>query len=1297
MKQILSIILLLCSVLPLQGRDSYYYFKQISINEGLPSSVTAIYDDEGGFLWIGTIYGIYRFDGEKLNKFPISNGQQVSPYIYDIKGDGEGHIFIFTSLGVSLYNEKLDILEPFLTNGKLIDSYTVLSDGKQIVIPIKGALLRYDKQLNTHTKLVIKDIGKQTVILKMEVYSPQYYLALTGQYELLLIDRETGEIKASPFETENQIRNYYRDSKNRFWIALYGKGISCFTRHGKLLTTYTPQNSALNNAAILDIAERNGLIWLATDGGGINIIHPETRQITILSNQQNSHFPANSVTCLNNGANNMWIGMVREGVLGAKENFITTYSKSPQNDPSGMSEKCPLCLFEDTDGTIWIGTDGGGVNSFNPDTEKFTHYVATSGEKIVSLCAYSKDELLISNYLTGLHIFNKQTGAYRKFTIADEETDNRIVSSGTSINLFINWLNEIEMQGGAYYRYSKEKKQFIPLSLTNGEYSGSWIYAGEYQSKSYFQNQNCIFRHNRHNNRFELVYKESNRSILAACIDSRGTIWIANRNKLCTYNVDTQVMEEVKLPDKNDIVTSLVIDRQGIIWMGTPGALYSYFPLEKRFVIFSESDGVLPNDFLPKPVLVTRNDNVYMGGAMGLVRVNKAFYKELTPGNTFRIKLLDVQLNGANIATDRNGKIPSLQIPSSFTSLAIHTKLDGTDLFRKRIYRYRIEGLNNDFTESSKSYLMIQTLPSGDYHIIAQCTMADGLWSPPFSILNLTVLPPWWQRTWFIVFASLLAVSGLIYIVHLRKVRLQRSLKEKERQIYKDKVQALININHELRTPLTLIYSPLKQLLNSKQMPYELRTKLQGVLKQTRQMKNIINMILNMRRMEVGQNTLRLSPVSLNQWLQTIINDFKSEYEMRNIRLLFKPDALIGTVSFDTGQCEIIVNNLLMNAYKFSNPDSTVTVSTHLEQENNFILIEVRDEGIGLGDVDPEKLFTRFQRGNHSIEGNGIGLSYAKQLVEMHGGRIGAKNNKDTGATFFFTLPVQQEPAHVECPAKPYLNEFLPSKEAAVTEVAVSEKVRFHSVLIVEDDPDLCDFMAANLQSVFATTYVAHDGMEALPIIVSHLPQLIISDVTLPRISGLELCRRVKQNPELNFIPVILLAPDMDELNAEDGYKTGADAYVVKPFDIDLLILRVQTILNNHNIIRKHYLTTESGEKPQVESNNYVEEQFVIHLNQVIADNLSNTDLDVNMVAKLMRMSRASLYNKMKAIVGIGVNEYITKQRIQYAGHLLTTTDLGIREISEKAGFLHQRNFSTTFKNITGVSPSEYRRGQQLE
>lgn len=427
-------------------------------------------------------------------------------------------------------------------------------------------------------------------------------------------------------------------------------------------------------------------------------------------------------------------------------------------------------------------------------------------------------------------------------------------------------------------------------------------------------------------------------------------------------------------------------------------------------------DGILPNDFLAKPALVASDGNIYMGGSEGLVRINKALKPASAPP-PITLKLQEIALNGTTVHF-----IPrsTMEIPYNFSSLKIHTQLEGGNVFHKRIYRFRIKGLNTEYTETSRPHLVLHTISPGDYKITVQCTQNDGSWSPEFTLLKFTVLPPWWQQSWFILLCAVIIILFIIYIIKAHDRQLKRKYKEQERTIYKEKVKALININHELRTPLTLIYTPLKQLTNSKQIPYELRGKLYGAFKQARQMKNIIDMILNMRKMEVEKNILRMSSTPFNEWLQSILNDFKDELSLRNISLAFTPDTTIETMYFDRSQCEIVVNNLLTNAYKFSEENSTVTVSTYLEGNGSRVRVTIKDEGIGLQEEDIANLFTRFYQGKHSFQGNGIGLSYAKQLVEMHGGIIGAQNNETKGATFFFTLPYRQEAADIQSTPQTY-------------------------------------------------------------------------------------------------------------------------------------------------------------------------------------------------------------------------------------------------------------------------------------
>lgn len=1265
----------------------YYHFKQLSIKEGLPTSIISLYDDKNGSLWVGTTQGIYRFNGQKIKKYNLPYRlRQNSHYINEIFGDNEDRIWAITAQGMSYYEYKKDSLQVFLRHDKPVKASTIISEGDKLLIPITDTLLIYDKDLQLSKAIPFKTKGNH--IIKMQHFDSQRYLIINSMWKMNLLNIYTGEITPSPFHESSNVYDLYQDTSNRYWISFYGQGVKCYSHEGKLLTTYNTRNSGLSNDIILDITEWDKTIWLATDGGGVNIIYPDTRDVQILSNKENRQFPANSVTCLCHSNNHMWIGMVREGVLGAEKGFITTYTKAAQNPTSGLSDKCPLCLWEDKDGYIWIGTDGGGINRFDPQTERFTHYTQTLGEKIVSICPLSETELLASSFSKGIFRFNKKTGDYRHFPLPDKDAEIKLASSSAPTNLRVNDKNEIELYSNVFYRYIVDSHQLIPISPGIKQLQSSWVYIGKYRTYPFFHDRSNVFQYNKEKNEYETIAYEENNQILAASIDSTGTLWTAGPNGVTRIYLPSNRKERLKLPDGNDVITSLVIDHEGTVWMGSLGIIYAYDPHKNHFVIYNEMDGILPNDFLAKPVLAASDGNIYMGGSEGLVRINKALKPSSVPP-PITLELQEVSLNGTIVPFSTES---TMEIPNNFSSLQVHAQLEGENVFHKRIYRFRIKGLNKEYTETSRPHLILHTISPGDYRITVQCTQNDGNWSPEFTLLKLTVLPPWWQQTWFILVCTVIIILSVIYAVRAYDQRLKRIYKEQERTIYKDKVRALININHELRTPLTLIYTPLKQLTNSKQIPYELRGKLYGVFKQARQMKNIIDMILNMRKMEVEKNILRMSNAPFNDWLQSILEDFKDEFSLRNIPLVFTPDTAIRTMYFDHSQCEIIINNLLTNAYKFSEENSTVTVSTYLEGNGSRIRVTVKDEGIGLQKEDIANLFTRFYQGKHSLQGSGIGLSYAKQLVEMHGGIIGAQNNENKGATFFFTLPYRQEAADIQSTPQTYLNSALQFSTDTNREEQIQDDIeKFHSILIVEDDRDLCNYLICNLQVLFEEVYEAHDGMEALPILTSRRPQIVLSDVKMPRMNGFELCRYIKQKPDLNYMPVILLTSCVDDASMEEGYKMGAEAYITKPFDMDLLSIQIQNIMHNHNIVKKHYAAIDIPLQKQ-ETLSHINEQLMIQFNRIINENISNVDMDVNFIAQQMGMSRASLYNKTKGMLDMGISEYIIKFRMEYACKLLDTTTLSIGEVAEQAGFRHSRNFSTVFKNIMGMSPSDYRK-----
>lgn len=1294
-KLFIILIFVLLNNLSTCNANPYYYFKQIATQHGLPSTVNTLFDDNRGTLWIGTNYGIYSFDGEELSVIPGFT-ENTKLKVHHIQGDTQNQIWIFSDQGVFRYNLINKKLSPITHSGKPLNSSCIYTDKEKNILPIPDSLILFD--ITTQKKSILPLYGNSPSLhlTKLKHIHDNRYLALTTHHQLVELDISTGNVQLLTFPHNQKIINFYIDSFGRLWISNYGQGVACYNLDYHLIKYFDLNNSDLSHTVILDIEERNGDIWLATDGGGINIIDHSLCQITTITTNQHNNFPANSVNCLHNSKHNMWIGMIREGVLGVRENFITTYTSSfNENKQEGLTNKCILCIHEDENGMLWIGTDGGGIHSYSPDKENIVNYPETYGDKVVSICPYSENELLISCFTKGIFLFNKQTGKCKPFIIHTDTINQQLVQNGYPINIFRNLNGKIEFHGVLKYRYDSSQKKFSSIHLLNEDFNNSWIFCGNYNNKSFFHNQKMIFYHDPMTDSYVRVSNiQRNELILAAAVDSKGTLWISRRSGISFFDLKTQTTNTLNLPNPLDIITALIPDNQGQIWLGSIGKLYSYSTHNNKFIIYSKTDGVGPNDFLAKAVLKARNENIYMGGSMGLVRVNPSLQQN-RDAHLPEILLRDLILNGKDAIPEHKGKIPSIEVPHQFNSLIIKVKLKNGDIFRQYPYRFYIKGLHSSFYQTNQPEYVIHSLPSGCYTIMAQCLLSDGTWTSEFSIIQLNVQTPWWLNTWFIfcIIGSLILLS--IWFIYRRDEILKRKMHEKEKEIYKEKVQALININHELRTPLTLLYSPLKQVLQSKQLPLELRTKLLGVYKQVRQMRNIINMILNIRQMEVGQHKLNLTPLHFNDWLKTILEDFKNEFTLRSVTLSFCPDSTIEYVSFDSAQCEIIINNLLMNAYKFSNNHTEVSVFTKLSIDKQFITIEIQDQGIGIQEDLEELLFESFQQGDHTIHGTGIGLAYAKQLVEMHGGKIGVYNNTTKGATFYFTLPYTQEQHRISCPAKAYMNEMIPIQED-IPKIEQDNDNLFHSVLIVEDDPDLCEYLAINLQGLFHTVYCAQNGMEALPIISSRFPQLVISDVIMPRMNGFELCQRIKQNETLNYIPVILLTSKVEDEYAEQGYAIGANAWIPKPFDLDMLMIQIQNILLNQNTIRKHYIHKSPTDISLIDDDpNPLNEQFVLKLNHIVQENMDNCDLNVNLIANKMGMSRASLYNKMKEIVGIGVNEYVTQLRIQQACTLLTTTDKVIREIAENTGFSHPRNFSASFKNTIGETPTEYRKRNQ--
>ena len=1293
--RILSLLLLFI-LLHSISEAKQYFFQQIPSQNGLSSMVRCMeVSQEKGYVWIGTRSGIGRFDGYEQRRYLRGN-------VTHILEDEEHTIWVITEKGVFRYNEIEDnfILVRDKDNNPVIASSLCLwEDG--VIFGGRGRLYKYnyeDHIINLfHT---LKPNGKYH-ISNLYQWDSHTLLATNRWAKALFIDIATGNTRPVPFNSE-QIISLLIDRKGNVWVAHYNQGVSCYGRNGKQLQTYHTQNSPLKTNVVLSLEEHNGQIWMGTDGGGIHILNPQTGKISTLRYIPGDRYslPANSILCLyNDKSNNMWAGSVRNGLINIKEVGMKTYQDVLPGQNYGLSEKTILSIYQDNDNQIWIGTDGGGINLFDPATGKFHHILSTWEEKVASITGMDKNHLLVSLFSQGLFVFHKETHRYQPLVIINDSINDILCHRGKTVNVYQNTPETILMLSETPYKYHIGKKQFIPITKGKGitDIVGTLLPINSTGEDCYLHDLEHIYKINSSLNELELIFTCQTDTVFnSVSLDENGLLWIGSNYGLSYYNPVTKQYTLVPNTLINEI-SSLICDRQGRVWIGTEEKLFAYLIKEKKFILFGEPDGVVQNEYLEKPRLLSSSGDIYMGGVNGLLHINRHLPDE--PALLPTLQLADILVGGERVY-DRISNDHQLSVNEKSKPIIIKIITRDKDIFRKPMYRYTITGLNGQNIYSYLPEINLSSLPTGSYHIKAACSTRNGDWTADYDILTLIVLPPWYKSGWFILSCTLFIFVSviLIFILLLRnkETKLKWAMKEHEQQVYEEKVRFLINISHELRTPLTLIHAPLKQLMDKLTADNENYPLIQSICKQSERMKNILNTVLNVRKMEVGQSTLHVQSIQLDEWAEQLISDFKPEASVRGITLVYQPEPEIQTLCFDKEKCTTILTNLLINALKYTPDESTISISTRLSEDKR-VRISISDQGPGLKDVDTNNLFVRFYQGNNSRPGTGIGLSYSKILVEQHGGNIGAYDNKNfgsPGATFWFELPLNTEPGNITLHPQEYLNTLLaPTQETeSIPEQQEENKTaQSHTLLIVDDNKDLTDYLATALKDRFKTIWVAADGEEALRLCRKKRPHIVVSDIQMPRMNGYELCKQIKEDLEISHIPVILLTARNDEESQLYGYKNGADAYVTKPFEVSMLYAIICSQLHNRERMRTRY--TDIGPLPPPEEGTFssADEEFLNRLNQIITEHLDNEQLGIPFICDKIGISRASLYNKLKALTDMGANDYITQIRMERAIWLILHTELSVNDIADKTGFSTARYFSTVFKQHTGCSPTQYR------
>lgn len=781
-RTLIIILFLLAGVKLLSSEHCVNYsFTQLSIEQGLSQSTAqSILLDHKGTLWIGTKSGLNSYTQEGIKTYLHHSGDPhslPSNYINHLTEDSLGNFWIATSKGLALYDDEQDQFNT--VNSSIIYSSVGVEGG--MWFGSENAIHCYDyKSKELKTIHIEKEEGKGINLVDYRIQKMLYLedgkiLIGTRKKGIYLYDCRIRQFTLLIPSSQNLLTSLYVTADHHIYTAFYGDGFYCYDRTGKMLKHYTKENSGLKNNYVLDMAEYNGNIWLATDGSGINLFTPRTFQFSQLQHivGDYSSLPVNSITLLyKDMKDNLWAGSVRGGIFSIKETYIKTYKEAILNNTNGLSEQSVISLYEEKDGKVWIGTDGGGINLYDPSTDKFIHFPSTYGDKVVSIAEVSETELMVSLYTKGIFLFNKKTHKYRPFTIVDEETNKKECFYG-----YLPLANQVA-DGKIYiiscgtYVYHTHDHTFSRMQ-TDRDYDFSNDALCLSYSNDRFSLLKCAhqaFWVDQKSDSIRLLFElEKDELITSMSYDNNRMIWTSTNKGLGFFDLESQKYHRIRTRLFNGI-SYLIADGKGRLWICAQNHLYSYIIKENRFILWNSSDGFPPNEILFAYQKQSNRDYIYLGGSEGLVKINTDI--PYTETQIPEIYLSEILFNGS--PSLKKVKENTIKIPWNYNSLSVHFRIKNRDVFQKYLLQYTIEGRGKQSIETYDPVLNLSSLSAGNYSIWVSCNTKNGNRTPSKQLIHIIVTPPWYKTVWFIGVAAVLFIimtASIGYIHYRRKER----------------------------------------------------------------------------------------------------------------------------------------------------------------------------------------------------------------------------------------------------------------------------------------------------------------------------------------------------------------------------------------------------------------------------------------------------------------------------------------------------------------------------------------------
>lgn len=1295
--------------------ERQYTFRSLDISNGLSqNSVNAILQDKQGFMWFGTKDGLNRYDGISFQTLMKESGTLGNNYITALHEDSRGQIWIGTDNGLYVYSSSKELAERFLLKSNLnttIDNTvnSIVGDKKGGVwMTVQGqGIFYYNPVSNQLTNRQSDQAGK----LK---FGGLERICFDAE-NVCWIDTHDGQLYYSKDQLATLTSFFTSADKDSF------RGdYSCKMIAGPYNCLYVATVSGLREVNLTNRTVRHLLskdeaggaiyvremsfysddeLWVGTESG-VFIYNLRTNKSIHLQSVSGDPYSISDnaiYTICKDREGGMWIGSYFGGVNYYPKSYTYFDKFYPRTETDEMGRRVrEFCAAED--GTLWIGTEDKGLFHYNPATGDIQPFKNPAFFHNVHGLCMDGHYLWVGNFARGIHRIDLRTHAVRNYGNTDVFSICRTTSgelwAGATYGLLrynptTDTFEQVPRLSGVFIYHIKEDKQgnLWLATYVDGLYKHN-VRTGEWEHFMY----DTANPHSLPSNKVLTIYE-----------DSRNQLWFTTQGGgFCRFEPSdkTFVRYDSNIGLPSNVAYRMEEDEKGMFWITTNKGLLHFNPLTKDFKVYTTGNGLLSDQFNYQSSYKDKQGRVYFGSINGFI----SFEPTAFVSNDFLppVVITDFMLFNKKVSVGSEGSplkqsitlTDYLELRSDQNSFSFRVAALSYQSPDMNTLMYKLDDYDEEWYVAGKGPITYSNLPYGTYTLLVKGANSDGVWNPEVRTLKIRILPPFYLSAWASVIYVLLVAGAFLSVLFFFRRRsadkqqrvMEKFEQEKEREVYVSKIDFFTNVAHEIRTPLTLIKSPLESVLKDKALTEDVKMELEIMDQNAERLLNLTNQLLDFRKTE--NKGFKLNPVEcdLSVLVQSVYKRFTALAKRKGVELTIELPREELSASVDKEALTKIISNLLTNAIKYADTQARLCLSA--DESGEHFTIVTRNDGkivpIGMRE-NIFRPFVQYRDGKDIVPGTGIGLALSRSLAELHHGALKMDESIDCNR-FTLSIPIVHQSAE-----EVSMEVAIPcadDEEASGIKAIAPEKDKREAILIVEDHKDMLAFVARQLSPLYHVL-TAENGVEALKILEQENINLVISDVMMPEMDGLELCDRLKSDVNYSHIPVILLTAKTTLESKIEGLEQGADSYIEKPFSVEYLRVNVANLLSNRERLRRRFV-----ESPFVTADTMAltkaDEAFIQKLNEYVAEHMDHTDLVIENMADAMNMGRSNFYRKLKGVLDLSPNEYLRLERLKKAAQLLKEGEYGVVEISYMVGFSSPSYFTNCFKKQFGVVPKDF-------